>query len=279
MLAAEDDDGAVSPGSPRDRPAKSLPLFPLGPCALGKRLVLAPTCGTQRAPAGADQAAPSAEIRSICWSIARSRPAYARGTAWLRAASAPSCASIRPRPLTISETKQAMGAWAARCRRLARRLGQLGELAPFAEAGEAAPRLMLSSVFRNDPAYLRFFQLWRDMNRGIAAVFGRTFSECHWRGPSIFMSLWCFLRLVRAAADEYGPEGLDVGDLFVSDAAGGVTVAVGAVTVSVGAGWKLCFRSSTANSGWSLAVAAHSAEIMKPDVVMEQGPQQGAGRA
>ena len=54
--------------------------------------------------------------------------------------------------------------------------------------------------------------------------------------------LWCFLRLVRAGAEEYGPEGLDIRDLFIGDALGGVTLAAGAVTVPVGAGWSLCFQ-------------------------------------
>jgi len=139
------------------------------------------------------------------------------------------------------EMRRAGDAWAARCRYLSRQLGQLGELPPFAEAGEAPPRLMLSSVFRNDPVYRRFFRLWQDMNLGIAAVFGEFLGMPLARTFELY-ELWCFLRLVRAAADEYGPEGLDVGDLFVGDAVGGVTVAAGAVTVPVGSGWKLCFQ-------------------------------------
>jgi hypothetical protein len=40
------------------------------------------------------------------------------------------------------------------------------------EASDAAPWLMLSAVFRNDPAYRRFFRLWQEMNLGLAAIFG-----------------------------------------------------------------------------------------------------------
>ena len=54
--------------------------------------------------------------------------------------------------------------------------------------------------------------------------------------------LWCLLRLVRAGTEEFGSAGLDMRDLFISDAAGGVTFAAGAVTVPVGSGWKLCFQ-------------------------------------
>ncbi len=63
-------------------------------------------------------------------------------------------------------------AWAARCRRLAHRVGQLLELPPFAEAEDAPARLLLSQLFRNDPAYRQFVRLYQDINLGIAAVFG-----------------------------------------------------------------------------------------------------------
>ena len=79
------------------------------------------------------------------------------------------------------------------------------------------------------------------MNLGIAAVFGDFLNMPLARTFELY-ELWCFLRLVRAAAEEFGPAGLDVSDLFISDAAGGVTLAAGAVTVPVGSGWKLCFQ-------------------------------------
>lgn len=166
-----------------------------------------------------------------------------------------------------AEAGRVSGMWAARCRRLARRLSRLGELAPFAEAGEAAPRLMLSSVFRNDPAYRRFFRLWQDMNLGIAAVFGGFLGMPLARTFELY-ELWCFLRLVRAAADEYGLEGLNVGDLFVSDAAGGVTVSAGAVTVPVGRGWKLCFQKQYREFWLEPRGRGSFSRTMKPDVVM-----------
>ncbi len=128
-----------------------------------------------------------------------------------------------------------------RCRRLARRVGRLAAAAPFAEAGVASPRLMLSSLFRNSPAYRRFFRLWQDLNLGIAAVFGDFLNMPLSRTFELY-ELWCFLRLVRAGAEEFGSDGVAVDDLFITDAAGGLTVAAGAVTVSVGAGWKLCFQ-------------------------------------
>src|SRR5579863_671373 len=71
-----------------------------------------------------------------------------------------------------TELRRSQDVWTARCRQLARRIGALAQLPPFAEAGDAPPRLTLSSIFRHDPAYRRFWRLYRDMNLGIAAVFG-----------------------------------------------------------------------------------------------------------
>ena len=82
---------------------------------------------------------------------------------------------------------------------------------PFAGAGDAPPRLMLSAMFRNDPAYRRFFRLWQDMNLVIAAVFGDFLNMPLARTFELY-ELWCFLRLVRAAAEEFGGT-FDVDDL------------------------------------------------------------------
>jgi hypothetical protein len=105
-------------------------------------------------------------------------------SAWLSAV-----AETLPRNDTARdpETRRELSGWAARCRRLAHRLTRMASEAPFAEVADAPPRLMLSAVFRNDPAYRHFFRLWQDMNLGIAAVFGdflnmplaRTFVKRH----------------------------------------------------------------------------------------------------
>ena len=189
--------------------------------------------------------------------------------AWLNAS-----ASLLDRTAALGdpETEQARVAWAARCRRLAKRLGLLCDLAPFAEASEAEPRLLLSSVFRNDPAYRRFYRLWQDMNLGIAAVFGDFLGMPLARTFELY-ELWSFLRLVRAATAEYGHERVDVNDLFVRDAGGGVTLAAGAVTVPVGSGWKLCFQKTYREFWMETGGRGSYSRIMKPDVVVGREPQ------
>jgi hypothetical protein len=87
-------------------------------------------------------------------------------------------------------------------------VGQLATASPFAEAGDAPPHLVLSALFRNDPAYRRFYHIWQDMNLGIAAVFGDFLSLPLARTFELY-ELWCFLRLVRAGVEEFGAGGID----------------------------------------------------------------------
>ncbi len=166
-----------------------------------------------------------------------------------------------------TELRGLQAAWSGRCRRLARRVNQLAALPPFAEAGEATARLMLSSLFRKDPTYRQFFRLYQDINLGIAAVFG-DFLQMPLARTFELYELWCFLRLVRAGTEAYGPAGLVVTDLFISDAAGGVTIRKEAVTVPVGGGWKLCFQKQY-REFWKEADGRGSySRVMVPDIVI-----------
>jgi hypothetical protein len=175
----------------------------------------------------------------------------------------------RHKPGDDEEEHGAAKSWAARCRRLSRRMSRFALLPPFAEAGNAQPRLIISSIFRNDPAYRQFFQLNRDMNLGIAAIFG-DFLQMPLARTFDLYELWCFLRLTRAAIDEFGPSGVKVSDLFVSDVAGGVTVAAGAVTVPVGSGWKLCFQKQYQEFWRDPDRLGTFSRIMKPDVAISK---------
>jgi PD-(D/E)XK nuclease superfamily/Domain of unknown function (DUF2357) len=181
----------------------------------------------------------------------------------------------RGSPPDDAELSNLQSAWSARCRRLSRRVGQLAELPPFAEAGDAPPQLILSSLFRRDPAYRRFFRLWQDINLGIAAVFGDFLQMPIARTFELY-ELWCFLRLVRAGVETWGTAGLEKTDLFITDAAGGVTLKRDAVTVPVGAGWKLCFQKQY-REFWKEADGRGSySRVMVPDIVVagagEEGP-------
>jgi hypothetical protein len=198
-------------------------------------------------------------------------------SAWLEAA-AEQLERSRPHD-DDSELRQGAAAWATRSRRLSRRIHNLAKATPFTEAGDARPRLILSALFRSDPTYGAFYQLWQDMNLGLAAVFGDFLNLPLARTFELY-ELWCFLRLVRAAAEEYGPTGLDIGNLFSSDAAGGVTLAAGAVTVAVGSGWKLCFQKQYKEFWIEPDQRGSYSRFMTPDVVASHEPAVGedAGR-
>jgi hypothetical protein len=165
-----------------------------------------------------------------------------------------------------SENRRELFSWELRCRRLARRVGRLALAEPFIEAADAPPRLMLSSLFRNDPAYRRFFRLSQDMNLGIASVFGDFLNMPLSRTFELY-ELWCFLRLVRAGVEEFGPADVVVDDLFITDAAGGLTFAAGAVTVPVGEGWKLCFQKQYREFWIEPDRRGSFSRTMTPDVV------------
>ncbi|HWF07952.1 MAG TPA: DUF2357 domain-containing protein [Bryobacteraceae bacterium] len=171
----------------------------------------------------------------------------------------------RPGSAEDVEASQVSSVWALRCRRLARRLSRMSMAEPFAEAADAAPRLMLSSLFRNDPAYRRFFRLWQDMNLGIAAVFGNFLNMPLARTFELY-ELWCFLRLVRAGVEEFGPQGTKVDDLFVTDGVGGLTHASGAIVAAVGGGWKLCFQKTYREYWFEPDRRGSFSRTMTPDV-------------
>lgn len=109
------------------------------------------------------------------------------------------------------------------------------------EVSDSSAMLQMSSLFRNDPVYYRFYRLWQDMNLGLAALFG-DFLQMPLARTYEMYELWCFLRLLRAAVQEYSPAGADLGNCFVADASGGVTIAAGSVIVPVGTDKLLCFQ-------------------------------------
>ena len=167
---------------------------------------------------------------------------------------------------TDLELRQSSTTWMRRCRRLARRVEGLASAAPFAEAGEGRAHLVLSAVFRNDPSYRRFYRLWQDMNLGIAAIFGDHLNLPLARTFELY-ELWCFLRLVRAGSEEFGPAGVEIKDLFITGGAGGLTVASGAVTVRVGTGLKICFQKQYREFWIETDGQGSYSRAMAPDVV------------
>jgi len=170
-------------------------------------------------------------------------------------------------PADDDETSSTAQTWSHRTRRVARKLSDAAATPFMAEVGEAPAHLRMSALFRKDPVYRRFYRLWQDMNLGLAAVFGDFLQMPLARTYDLY-ELWCFLRLLRAAAEEYGPAGLDFQQLFVSDASGGMTVAAGAVNVPIGSGNVLSFQKHYREYWVEPSGQGSFSRTMVPDVVL-----------
>ncbi len=159
------------------------------------------------------------------------------------------------------------GSWAVRARHIARRLNDAAGTGFMSEVGEAPALLRMSSLFRNDPAYQRFYRLWQDMNLGLAALFGDFLNMPLARTHELY-ELWCFLRLLRAAAEEYGPAGIELSNLFISDAAGSVTISAGSIVVPIGGDRVLCFQRQYREYWVEPEGSGSFSRTMVPDVVL-----------
>lgn len=156
--------------------------------------------------------------------------------------------------------------WAVRARRIARQFNHLASSGFMAEVSEGPAFLQMSSLFRNDPVYQRFYRLWQDMNLGLAAIFGDFLQMPLARTYELY-ELWCFLRLLRASAEEYGHVGMNLTNLFITDAVDGVTIAADAVKVSVGSGKVLCFQRQYEEYWVEPSGEGSFSRKMVPDVV------------
>lgn len=180
----------------------------------------------------------------------------------------------KKRTVTDADSDYPSPVWASRCRKLSKRLAHMALLPPFAEAQAAPPRLMISSLFRRDPVYRRFYRLWQEINLGIANVFGDFLNLPLARTFQLY-ELWCFLRLVRAGTESFGPASTHLEELFTTDSRGGVTISAGAATVTVGGGWKLCFQKQYEEFWKSDERRGSFSRRMTPDVVVLQSADDG----
>ncbi|MGF6486965.1 DUF2357 domain-containing protein [Pseudomonas frederiksbergensis] len=166
-----------------------------------------------------------------------------------------------------SDALSTAGSWAVRTRRIARQLNDAAGSGFMTEVTDSPPMLQMSSLFRNDPVYHRFYRLWQDMNLGLAALFGDFLQMPLARTYELY-ELWCFLRLLRAAVQEYGSTGVDLSNLFVTNAAGGVTISAGAVIVSVSPDKVLCFQRQYREYWIEPSGEGSFSRVMVPDVVL-----------
>jgi hypothetical protein len=166
-----------------------------------------------------------------------------------------------------SDTVSQTGNWAKRTRRIARLLNEAADSGFMTEVTDSPPTLQMSSLFRNDPVYHRFYRLWQDMNLGLAAIFGDFLQMPLARTYELY-ELWCFLRLLRAAIEEYGSSSTDLANLFINEAAGGVTISAGSVIVSISSDKVLCFQRQYREYWVEPNGKGSFSRVMVPDVVL-----------
>jgi hypothetical protein len=175
------------------------------------------------------------------------------------------------------EIRSTAAQWAARIRRVARRLHSAANTGFMTEVSEGTATLQMTALFRNDGLYLRFYRLWQEMNLGLAAVFGDFLQMPLARTYELY-ELWCFLRLLRAAVQEYGPDCVNLEPLFISTANGSVTLTAGAVSIALGADKMLCFQRQY-REYWCEADGQGSfSRTMVPDLVLKGSNLAGPGK-
>lgn len=166
-----------------------------------------------------------------------------------------------------AETFTVARTWAMRSRRIARRLNDVATAGFMTDVGVGPALLHMSSLFRNDPVYQRFYRLWQDMNVGLAALFGDFLQMPLARTYELY-ELWCFLRLLRAAVEEYGASGVDLSNLFLAGTGGSVTIAAGAINVPIGGDRVMCFQRPYREYWIEKTREGSFSRTMVPDIVL-----------
>lgn len=183
---------------------------------------------------------------------------------WLTTAAAALASSSRD-----GEEARTSVTWARRLKRLARELDRLVQLPLFEGVGTASARVTPTALWRGDPRYRRFQQLYRDMSLGIAEVSGDFLNMPLARTFDLY-ELWCFLRLLRVSTRRNGGVPVDLGSLFLASSSG-LTLAAGAVSVPLpGAGLTLCFQRRYREYWRELGGVGSYSRDMQPDIVLEQ---------
>jgi hypothetical protein len=166
-----------------------------------------------------------------------------------------------------------------RCRRLSERLRDLLRLSLFDRVTDRPSPVRITSIYRRIPAYRSFFRIHNDLNLGIARITG-DFLDVPLARTFDLYELWCFLRLLRAAASRLDGEDVDVRPIFDFDPdTGSVTVAASRSEVAIGNGITLCFKRQYHEYWMSQTGRGSFSRNMEPDLslsIVEDEEEGGA---
>lgn len=185
--------------------------------------------------------------------------------AWLLAKSS-LLAAVKPRDAEDVETVRLRRRWASRCRALAERLEALLKLPLFAHVSPQSAPLVVTSVYRRNPAYRRFHALYRDMQLGIARVTGDHLQLPLGRTYALY-ELWVFLRLLRAAAERFGISDVDPGGLLEGPAdRSGLVLSGRSASIEIVPGLVMHFQRQFEEFWWAEDQTGSFSRTMRPDV-------------
>jgi len=166
------------------------------------------------------------------------KAALTRWSSWLRAVADRLAGSAAE----DEELRRAQRIWSQRCRALVRKLEALLQLPVFADVSDQTAQVVSTAVYRRVAPYRSFFCIHRDMQLGIANILGDFLQVPLARTYDLY-ELWCFLRLVRAAAILFPGAGIDTSSLFDRRSkSGSVVLSKERIVVSLGNGYSLAFQ-------------------------------------
>jgi hypothetical protein len=166
-----------------------------------------------------------------------------------------------------AEETSITSSWAISLRHISRQFNYSAGCGFMVEVGDGPAQLQMSAMFRSAPQYQSFYRLWQDMNLGLSALFGDFLQMPLARTYELY-ELWCFMRLVRAAVEEYGVSELDLSRLFIRNANGGITIAASAVAVQIDSNRMLCFQKHYREYWIEPDGQGSFSRTMVPDIVL-----------
>jgi len=172
-----------------------------------------------------------------------------------------------------AETKKLQSVWAGRTRRMALQLRDLLRHDMFSYVSDTVHPTLLTSVYKNIPAYREFYQISSEFRLGIANVFGDYLQLPLARTYDLY-ELWCFLRMVRAAVEHFGASAQEVANLFSnSSQKGSVVFKTGAIAIKLKTGETLLFQRNFKEFWKEKSKRGSYSRHLRPDIVFA-GPNE-----
>jgi predicted component of viral defense system (DUF524 family) len=132
-----------------------------------------------------------------------------------------------------SESKRALKEWANRCIILSHKLQVLLSNPFFHSVSDIPVPVEASPIFIQHPDYYQFFLIYKEINLGIARVYG-DFIDLPLARTFDLYEFWCYLRIVRAFSSHEPGNIVDISNLFQKTNNNGLTIKKSCVETTFG---------------------------------------------